>query len=240
MFFPYKIDTLFKRWPVANWVLMAAIVLVYGVSHSASEETIEALVLGGTSTVGLITHLFLHADIFHLAGNLLFMWVFGNAVCAMTTNLAYPVLFVGFGVVAAAAHVAFDGAPAIGASGAINGVVGMALAMYPRNPVHVVWFIVVRGGTVEMPLWTLGLIWLGFDAFGAFLGSDGVAYWAHLGGLGCGLVAGLIALKRGWLTLTDYDNESLADLLAGRRRERERPETAKESYRRRRAEALRD
>jgi membrane associated rhomboid family serine protease len=167
------------------------------------------------------------------------MWVFGNAVCAMTTNLAYPLLFAMFGVVAGAAHLAFDGDPAIGASGAINGVVGMALAMYPRNPVHVAWFIALRAGTFEMPLWGLGLIWLTFDAFGAFFGSDGVAYWAHLGGFAGGLVTGVVALKRQWVTLTDYDNESLADLLAGRRRDR-RPETAAESYRRRRAEALRD
>ncbi len=241
MFFPYKIDTLFKRWPVANWVLMAALIVAYFASHAASEDTIEPLVLGRTSAVGLVTHLFLHADLVHLAGNLLFLWVFGNAVCAMVSNFIYPLLFAAFGVVAAAAHVAFDGHPAIGASGAINGVVGMALAMYPRNPVHVFWFVGFRGGTFEMPLWGLGLIWLAFDAYGAFFGHDGVAYWAHLGGLACGLAGGLVALKLRWLTLTDYDNESLADLLSGRRRERNRPpETAEESYRRRRAEALRD
>jgi membrane associated rhomboid family serine protease len=155
----------------------------------------------------------------------------------MVSNLGYPLLFMLFGVVAAATHLAFDGAPAVGASGAINGIVGMALAMYPLNNVHMVWFVGVRGGTFEMPLWSLAMIWCAFDAYGAFFGRDGVGYWAHLGGLASGLLAGMLALKLGWLTLTEFDNASLTDLLKGKRRTRE---SATESYRRRRAEALRD
>jgi membrane associated rhomboid family serine protease len=197
-------------------------------------ETVHALVLCGTSIAGLVTHLFLHADIFHLAGNLLFLWVFGNAVCAMTGSLVYTVLFTVFGVIAAAAHVAFDGNPAIGASGAINGVVGMALAMFPTNRVSVFWFIVFRAGTFEVPLWVLALTWFGFDLLGAIRGSNDVAYWAHLGGFASGLGIGVISLKHRWLTLTEDDNASLADLLAGRR------EDPVERRKRLRAEALRD
>ena len=237
MFFPWKIDTLFKHWPIANLVVMVAMTVAFIYSVNATDDTLDALVLGGTSVTGLLGHMFLHAGLLHLAGNLVFLWVFGNAVCAMVNNLVYPLLFALFGVVAAAAHLAFDGAPALGASGAINGIVGMALAMYPLNNVHMVWFVGVRGGTFEMPLWILAMIWFAFDAYGAFFGRDGVGYWAHLGGLACGLVAGMLALKLGWLTLTEYDNASLADLLRGKRRVHE---TAAESYRRRRAEALRD
>lgn len=237
MFFPWKIDTLFKHWPIANLIIMAAILGMFGYSLTAATSTLHALVLGGSSLGGLLGHMFLHAGLLHLAGNLLFLWVFGNAVCAMVSNFVYPLLFLLFGVVAAAAHLAFDGSPAIGASGAINGIVGMALAMYPLNNVHVFWFVGFRAGSFEMPLWSLAMIWCAFDAYGAFFGSESVAYWAHLGGLACGLIAGTVALKLRWLTLTEYDNASLAELLAGRRRDRETPA---ESYRRRRAEALRD
>jgi membrane associated rhomboid family serine protease len=238
MFVPYKIDTLFKHWPIANWLIMAAMVLTFVGSLDWSNETIAGLILGGTSATGLITHLFLHDGLLHLAGNMLFLWVFGNAVCGMTSNLVYPLLFAVFGILAAAAHLAFDGSPALGASGAIDGIVGMAFAMYPLNNVHVFWFIVVRGGTWEMPLWTLALVWLAFDAYGAFFGHDDVAYWAHLGGFLAGVLAGFIALKLRWVTLTEYDNAPLTDVLAGKHRRVN--ETAEESYRRRRYEALKD
>jgi membrane associated rhomboid family serine protease len=130
----------------------------------------------------------------------------------MTGNSVYSVLYVGFGVLAGAAHVAFSDVPAIGASGAINGVVGMAFAMYPVNRVSVLWFVFVRGGLVELPLWVLAVVWCAFDAYGALSGAGGVAYWAHLGGFAAGTAAGIVALRRGWLTLTDYDNRTLADL----------------------------
>src|ERR1044072_7029750 len=126
MFLPWKIETIFKHWPVATLIIMAAIVGMFGYGFTAQTSTLHALVLGATSLLGLLGHMFLHGGWLHLAGNLLFLWVFGNAVCAMVSNLVYPLLFVIFGVVAAAAHLAFDGSPAIGASGAINGIVGMA------------------------------------------------------------------------------------------------------------------
>jgi membrane associated rhomboid family serine protease len=195
MFFPYKIETLFKRWPVANWVIMAAAIVMFVASADMSLRTLQALVLCGTSPAGLLTHMFLHAGVFHLAGNLLFLWVFGNAVCAMTSSILYLVLYIIFGVVAAAAHVAFNGNPAIGASGAINGVVGMALAMYPINRVSVFWFVGFRGGTFQLPLWGLALCWVAFDVYGAMRGSGRVAYWAHLGGFFSGLALGMVALK---------------------------------------------
>ena len=234
MFFPYRIDTLFKYWPVANWLIMACAIVMFFISPAMSDDTFGALVLGGTSAVGLITHLFLHGGIVHLAGNLLFLWVFGNAVCAMTNNFAYILIFAGFGVVAAAAHMAFDGTPAIGASGAINGIVGMALAMYPINRVSVFWFVLIRAGTFEIPLWILAIVWFAFDAYGALTGANGVAYWAHVGGFISGVSLGTVGLKLRWLTLTEYDHASLADLLTRRR------EDPLERRKRLRAEILRD
>ena len=210
-FFPYRIDSVFKHWPVANWGIMAATLVMFFVSGSLADETLHRLVLGGTSVAGLVGHLGLHAGYLHLGGNLLFLWVFGNAVCAMTSSLLYPVIYVVFGVIAAAVHLAFDGSPAIGASGAINGVVGLAFVLYPRNYVSVFWFFVVRAGTIDLPLWSLVVVWLAFDAIGAWSGHGDVAYWAHLGGFATGVVAGIIALKLRWITMTAYDNPSLVN-----------------------------
>ncbi|MES2692909.1 MAG: rhomboid family intramembrane serine protease [Verrucomicrobiota bacterium] len=223
MLFPYKIDTLFKYWPIANWVIMALTIAMFFASQTFSEETFDGLVLGGTSILGLVGHLVLHGDFLHLFGNMLFLWVFGNAVCAMMGSVAYALLYVIFGVLAAAAHVAFDADQALGASGAINGVVGMAFAMYPRNAVSVFWFFIFRFGTFEIPLWVLALLWCALDAYGALTGEAGIAYWAHLGGFIGGAIAGIVALKRGWLTLTHLDDPSLADLFKGKAKPKKKP-----------------
>jgi membrane associated rhomboid family serine protease len=112
-------------------------------------------------------------------------------------------------------HLIFGGGPAVGASGAINGVIGMALAMYPINRVSVFWFIIFRGGTFQCPVWGMALLWFAFDLFGAMRGSGGVAYWAHIGGLISGVLIGLLALHWGWVRLTAYDNRSLLEILKG-------------------------
>lgn len=95
--------------------------------------SIYPFVLDGWSPAGLADHMLIHAHLFHLIGNLVFLWVFGNAICANTNNVIYPILYIAFGVLAAVVHNVLDGSPVIGASGAINGIVGMATALYPTN-----------------------------------------------------------------------------------------------------------
>ena len=216
MLIPYQIETLHLRYPIANWVIIGLCVLAFlGLWLGPLPAGMaEAMVLDGWGP-GLVGHVFLHGDFWHLAGNMLFLWVFGNSICANSNNLIYPVLFVAFGVLGGVVHLLVDGAPAIGASGAINGVIGMTLAMYPINRVLLVWVFFLRGGTVAIPVWGLTLVWLLFDIWGAYHGGGGVAYWAHIGGFGAGLVAGLLALQWQWVALTEYDNRSLLEILKG-------------------------
>lgn len=217
MIFPFRIETLFKHYPWANWALIVAIVLFY---FSPAEwydmEALEALVLQEWSLAGLFGHMILHADFMHMAGNMIVLWVFGNAVCGNTSNWLYWPLFAGLGVVSGMAHLLIDGRPMVGASGAIYGIVGMALAMYPVNRVSVAWWFMVRFGTFQVPLWVVALLWAVSDTIGALAQVGFVAHVAHLGGLAAGLWLGWVALRTGWVELTEFDNRSLAEIFAGK------------------------
>ena len=130
--------------------------------------------------------MWLHGGLLHLLGNLLFLWVFGNAVCAKIGNLRYLLLYVLLGVTAGIAHLLISRGAVIGASGAINGVVGMYLVLFYENEITCLfafWLIVlyVRVFAVSS-IWMI-LLWLLWDVVGALLpGGSNVAYFAHLGG----------------------------------------------------------
>lgn len=211
---PYEIETLVQQRPWANWLIVAACTLVSLAAFFDVEGAwVGRLVLDGFAMPGLFGHVLLHADFVHLAGNMIFLWVFGNAVCANIGNLRHLAVFLGVTLIAATAHNLLDGSPAIGASGAINGIVGVVLAMYPLNRVSVLWVFLVRGGTFTCRAFWIILAWFGFDLFGVITGGGGVAYWAHIGGLLGGLAVGLAGLQFGWIRMTDCDNRCLLEIL---------------------------
>lgn len=223
MIFPFRIETLFKHYPWANWALIAAIVLFFfSPGEWYSEDTIMAMVLQDWSLSGLLGHMFLHAGFMHMAGNMIVLWVFGNAVCGNTNNGIYLPLFAGLGMASGAIHLLIDGSPVVGASGAIYGIVGMALAMYPVNRVSVAWWFVMRFGTFQVPLWVCAMAWAIMDTIGAIFQTGQVAHIAHLGGLATGIVLGWLALKKGWVELTEFDNRSLEEIFAGKTAEARR------------------
>ncbi len=131
---PYEVDVPFDRRPIANWLLIASIVLVSALQLAAAfgaaggeatTGTIEEFVLDGFDLRGLFGHMWLHGGIFHVAGNMIFLWVFGNAVCQKMGNLLYLPVYLFVGLSAAIVHVLFGGGLAVGASGAINGIVAV-------------------------------------------------------------------------------------------------------------------
>ena len=126
-----------------------------------------------------------------------------------------PALFFGLGIIAAAIHNIFDGHPAIGASGAINGVVGMVLVLYPRNEVACFWFIFMRGGMFYISSIWLILLWLAFDVWGVVTGDLGVAYRGHIGGLLGGAAVAMLMLKTGLIETADTE-QTLLDILEQR------------------------
>ena len=213
MLIPYQVDVPMARWPIANFAIIGLIVCVslWGFAYGDSSN-FETFVLDGWSPAGLFGHLFLHADGVHLIGNLIFLWVFGNAVCAKVGNVSYIVVFLGLGAAAAAVHNIMDSGPAIGASGAINGVVGAYLLLYPLNNVSCLWTLWVRAGSFSLSGFWMILMWLGFDIWGAVDHGDNVAYWAHLGGFAGGVIGATTALWLGWIRMTESE-QSLLDVL---------------------------
>jgi membrane associated rhomboid family serine protease len=173
------------------------------------------LILRGWSLKGLVGYMWLHAGLFHLLGNMWFLWIFGNAICAKIGNLRYLPLYVFLGVVAAVAHLLGGAGSAVGASGAINGIVGMYLFLFFENeitcllvvwlilPIYVRWFTV---GSVSMILF-----WLFWDIMGlaVFRGSSNVAYFAHVGGFAAGFGTAWLMCRTGWITMERYEKSLL-------------------------------
>ena len=211
MLIPLRVDVPMYRRPIANYVILGLIVVCFGaqLANLGNPEAIAPYVLYGWNPLGLIGHMFLHGGLMHLIGNLLFLWIFGNAVCEKVGNIAYPFIFLGLGLMAAATHNLMSDHPAIGASGAINGIVGMFVVWFPMNLIscfYFFWiFLFIRWGTFEVSSYVMILLWLAFDILGAAIGMGGVAYWAHLGGFGAGAALALLLTKLEWVSI--YDTE---------------------------------
>jgi hypothetical protein len=143
-----------------------------------------------------------------------FLWLFGNAVCAKVGNLRYLFLYVFLGVAAGVTHLLFSSGPALGASGAINGVVGMYLVLFFENEItcyFFFWFIFFFLRQFSVGSCWMILFWLSWDVFGAFAwsGDSNVAYFAHLGGFGVGFGVALAMCKMGWITMERYERSLL-------------------------------
>lgn len=148
-----------------------------------------------------LSSFFMHGSILHLAGNMLFLWIFGNNVEDSMGRVKFVAFYLLGGLAALAAQVVVDPnspVPMIGASGAVAGVLGAYAVMYPRARVVTVIFIVIIFTVIELPaLLMLGLWFAQQLALGAMeLGGPaseggGVAYFAHLGGF----VAGALLIK---------------------------------------------
>jgi len=173
------------------------------------------LVLYNWNFSGFIGSMFVHANIIHLLGNMIFLWVFGNALCAAIGNIAYLFLYICLGIFAGTVHMAFDAHPVVGASGAINGVVGMCVILFPKNKLHCwyffalpfLWFL--KAGKFAISTYWMVLIWLVFDILGNLGSPDGIAHYAHIGGLVGGVIIAIIGLK---FKLIETPHQSVFDI----------------------------
>lgn len=223
---PYRADVPMERPPVANIILVVVTSLISLCLWSSPLHQ-SGWVLLGDSAFGWFGHMFCHGSWVHLIGNMLFLFVFGNAICAKVGNLGYVPVYLGLGLSAAIAHAVFDGDPAIGASGAVNGMVGFFLVLYPLNAISCFFLVHLRGGVFSVSAVWIVLLWFLFDVWGAAAGSGGVAYWAHIGGFLAGVASGVVCLLTGWLPV-GRGEKTLLEVLGVM------PEPARPAVRRRR------
>ena len=162
--------------------------------QSACNESGGAPVFPGKSVwLAILYSMFLHGSWLHLGGNMLFLWVFGNNIEDTAGKPLYLVFYLLSGLAATAAHIAVDPAstvPIVGASGAIAGVMGAYLVLYPNVRIHSLiflgFFVFFREIAAK---WLLG-IWFVLQFFTS--PNQGVAWMAHVGGFVFGLLVGMV------------------------------------------------
>ncbi len=199
--------------PVVNYALIALNFAVFGyeawlIGNDADPESfirqwalVPAALSGHTleRAPTLLTHMFLHSGIVHVAGNMLFLWIFGDNVEDALGHVRYALFYVASGLVAAFAQFAVSPhspVPMLGASGAIAGVLAAYAILYPRspitvlNPIPILWLF--WGLFLLLPAWFVIAEFFVVNLYNALTASPagGVAFVAHVGGF----VAGLLLL----------------------------------------------
>jgi len=150
-------------------------------------------IAGDSSPLTLISHMFMHGSWMHIIGNMWFMWIFGNNVEDSMGHVRFLIFYLLCGFAAAGAQIFSDPEsiiPMVGASGAIGGVMGAYILIYPRVTVHMLVILGFYITTIAIPaVWMLGYWFLiqilgGIGSMGA--SGGGVAFWAHIGGFVAG------------------------------------------------------
>jgi membrane associated rhomboid family serine protease len=173
-----------------------------------------ALVPDRVHITSLITSMFLHGGWMHLIGNMWFLWVFGSRVEDTLGSAKYLVYYVLCGVAAAVVHLSLNlgsPIPTLGASGAIAGVMGGFMLLYPRARIVTLIFIIFFVTTLEVPAVLLLLYWFAIQLFSglfsfnrmSFTDAGGVAWFAHVGGFLAGMF--LLSLFGGTSRRSSYE-----------------------------------
>jgi len=224
---PLKSDNLLATFPVMNVLLIITNVLVFLYEISLSPRADNRLIFEfgliparfgmlidptrhahpslAAAVVPVLTAMFLHAGWLHLLGNMLFLWVFGGSVEDRMGHFAFLVFYLVCGFGAAAVHTAFNwgsAVPTIGASGAISGVMGAYIILFPRSriltlvPLLILFFFWRIPAMLMLGYWFVIQFVSGLSSLG---GADqgGVAVWAHVGGFVLGaLLVLILGLRR--------------------------------------------
>jgi membrane associated rhomboid family serine protease len=162
-------------------------------------RTMACVVDPEPSYATLLTSMFMHGSWLHIIGNMVFLWVFGNNIEDAMGHGRFVVFYLVCGLAAAAGQMMVDpdsAIPMVGASGAISGVLGGYLLLYPRVRVHTLVFLGFYVTTIALPAYVMLGYWMFLQLVGglpalAGVESGGVAFWAHIGGF----VAGLVLIK---------------------------------------------
>ncbi|MGJ8623980.1 MAG: rhomboid family intramembrane serine protease [Yoonia sp.] len=214
--FPIRDHNPSQRIPYVTFALIAANVLVF-LAGFALIQTDRQLAMfyfdyalvpvrfsNGENYPALITSIFLHGGWMHLAGNMLFLWIFGDNLEDEMGHIPFLIFYLACGIGASLAQVVTDPLsqiPTVGASGAIAGVMGGYLLLFPKARVDIFIFFVIFFKILPIPAWIMLCLWFALQLFSGInvdTTGGGVAYWAHAGGFVFGFVGTIPRwLKRG-------------------------------------------
>ncbi len=168
---------------------------------------IPAAVTDGQKFIGLFSSMFLHGGWMHLLGNMLFLWIFGDNLEDEMGHLGFLVFYLVAGLAASFTQIIADPdslIPVVGASGAIAGVMGGYLLLFPRARVDILLILIIFFRIFTIPAWIMLALWFGLQLFNGVLSdpeTSGVAHWAHAGGF----VAGVVLALPIWMRLGGAD-----------------------------------
>jgi len=206
-----------KRWPVVNYALIALCTWAFWLELRSGPDLdafvsqhalVPARFVKSWARSGFelglfepfLSSMFLHASFAHYAGNMLFLWIFGDNVEDRLGHLGYALFYLAGGFAAAATHVFANPSsvvPTLGASGAIAAVMGAYMLLYPGSRIVTLVIVVFFVRTVEVPAFAWLGFWFLFQVLASSVGSakpdaGGVAFFAHIGGFAFGAAVVLL------------------------------------------------
>jgi membrane associated rhomboid family serine protease len=211
--FPLKDENPTRRRPIVTYALIIinTAVFVGTLLAGSFDQTIEEFgmrskeVLAGQRLYTLLTSMFLHGGVLHILFNMWYLWIFGDNIEDMLGRGKFILFYLGAGLAASFAQAISDPSstiPTIGASGAISGVLGAYMVLYPWANVHTAVFFFYLIRLVTIPAILMIGFWFVLQVLSASVtwmsgASSGVAYWAHIGGF----IAGVILILPVWAKL---------------------------------------
>ncbi|MFO0838836.1 MAG: rhomboid family intramembrane serine protease [Phycisphaerae bacterium] len=217
---PIGTEVRLRRAPLGNYLLLGLNIAVFllgdlGRVEWAGKE--QFMFNASLPTLGqYVSYQFLHGDVYHLLGNMLFLWIFGNAVCDRMGSVAYVLFYLAGGVFAAFAYAHYNNSPLLGASGAIAAVTTAFLVLFPRVHVAMLLWVFFYMTTFQLPSMILIvfkiILWDNvvapmLDQHAGMAAS--VAYSAHLAGYAFGFCVSLLLLLTRALPRSQFDQLAL-------------------------------
>ncbi|HGG65149.1 MAG TPA: rhomboid family intramembrane serine protease [Rhodobacteraceae bacterium] len=212
--FPIRDHNPSLKTPYVTYALMAVNILVF-LSYWGNLENpriinqffydwamVPKMVTSGDHYYTLISSMFLHGGFMHLAGNMLFLWIFGDNMEEQLGHIGYLLFYFAVGLAAGLTQILtapHSPVPVVGASGAIAGVMGGYLLLFPKAKIDILFIFVVFFRIFPIPAWIMLGIWFGLQVLnGAIADSSigGVAYWEHAGGFIAGILLTLPVWQR--------------------------------------------
>lgn len=217
MIIPWSTDAPIYHRPWATIALMAATIGVFVWTARLDPEEVEPFMLihgDGLHPIQWITSNFLHANIVHLAGNLIFLWAFALVVEGKVGFFPFLAIYLGVGFVQCGIEqvvsLGFDQGASLGSSAIVYAMMAIALVWAPKNELGCIWWFGFRSGLMDLPIITFSILYLALELvevvfWGGVVGTTPAKALLHLSGAAIGFGVGVALLKLGWVDCEHWD-----------------------------------